>query len=487
MINTRLIQILKTFTPEEIKEFKKFITSPFFNKEGNYIVRYFEVLKKHYPAFNSPTFTKELVFKKVYPRTEFNSQLSNKMNFELQKLAEEYLRYTGFREHSLMSDLYYLRKLNQKKLYDLFEKKFSVLKSAFDNIEDSIDKDFYRLQFDYEVEKVIYYTDINKQEKTVPSIRNAQRFLTYDFLINMLDVLVNIEISKHTNFEDKDNVLDDLKNNIDFEGFKKCLSNYPDSNFTIFEIFYSRYLAYTQKENDEYYFQFKELLFKNLAMFPRKNQYTLILGLQNICINKMRSGKRQFQHELFEVHKEMISRGLYASDEDDFINLSTFRNIFITALNMKEYDWAENFITEFNGKLAPDIREDNYLFASASIKFARRQLEGALEDVSKVKFSHYMSSLDVKSLMLKIYYEMNQFNSALDLVDAYRHIFTSKRKNPVISDTYRHSNLNFLNFLTKLVKIKSSNINEDKGYLIHQIKKTETILKDWLIEKVEEL
>jgi hypothetical protein len=444
------------------------------------------VLKKFHPSFSSPLFTKESIFKKVYPGMPFNPGLSNKMNSELQKLAEEYLRYTSYKENSRPAEVRYLQKLNEKKLYDLFEKKYAALKSSFGNTEDSISKEFYRLQYDCESERVHFYTNTDRQEKTAEAIRNAEMYLSYDFLINMLDVLINLEVGKHTNFSDEEHPLDNLKNCIDFEGFRKCLSNFPGSNFTIFEIFYFRYLAYMNKDNDDYYFQFKELLLKNLGLFPYKNRFPLILGLQNICINKMRSGKREFQNELFELYREMRSRGLY-SDESGYINLSTFRNMFITALNLKEYGWAESFIEEFKDKIPPETREDTYLFASASLKFARRELEGALEDISKVKINHYMAGMDVKSLMLKIYYEMDQFNAVLDLVDAYRHIFTSKRKNRVISDTYRLSNLNFLNFLSKLVKFKSSSMKEGKDYLIHQITKTETILKDWLIEKAEEL
>ena len=59
-----IIQILRTFTPEEVKSFTKFLRSPYFGGT-NFILKFWEVLKKGYPDFEEKHIKKETVFSKL--------------------------------------------------------------------------------------------------------------------------------------------------------------------------------------------------------------------------------------------------------------------------------------------------------------------------------------------------------------------------------------------------------------------------------------
>jgi hypothetical protein len=61
-----LIQMLKTFTAGEWKEFEKFSSSPYFNKGRNYLPM-LKILKKYYPDFDSPEFTHQTIYKNYIP------------------------------------------------------------------------------------------------------------------------------------------------------------------------------------------------------------------------------------------------------------------------------------------------------------------------------------------------------------------------------------------------------------------------------------
>ena len=62
MYNYKLIKILQVFTTIELKEFRRFIESPFFNKEGSYLIRFFDELRKGYPEFTVKELEKEKLF-----------------------------------------------------------------------------------------------------------------------------------------------------------------------------------------------------------------------------------------------------------------------------------------------------------------------------------------------------------------------------------------------------------------------------------------
>ena len=60
MINTLLIDILRTFSAEEIKKFREMISSPYFNKQTP-LIKLFDQIKIYYPEFRNEGLRKEIV------------------------------------------------------------------------------------------------------------------------------------------------------------------------------------------------------------------------------------------------------------------------------------------------------------------------------------------------------------------------------------------------------------------------------------------
>ena len=53
--NSNPVEILKTFSKDEVKEFDKFVHSPFFNCRND-VTRLFRELKRFYPTFDGKNF-----------------------------------------------------------------------------------------------------------------------------------------------------------------------------------------------------------------------------------------------------------------------------------------------------------------------------------------------------------------------------------------------------------------------------------------------
>ena len=62
MKNSKLINILKTFSPEEIKLFEKFLASPF-HSSGKNCIPLFRSMKKYYPEFDTDKISYENLHK----------------------------------------------------------------------------------------------------------------------------------------------------------------------------------------------------------------------------------------------------------------------------------------------------------------------------------------------------------------------------------------------------------------------------------------
>ncbi|MBK8983686.1 MAG: hypothetical protein IPM38_15555 [Ignavibacteria bacterium] len=65
MRSLRLVNILKTFTKEEIKEFEKFVASPYFSR-GRNLSPFFSVIKKYYPEFYPDQYSAEKIFRELF-------------------------------------------------------------------------------------------------------------------------------------------------------------------------------------------------------------------------------------------------------------------------------------------------------------------------------------------------------------------------------------------------------------------------------------
>ena len=74
MREIRLINILKTFSKEEMKLFGKFAASPYHNGGKNYMPL-FNLLTKYHPDFETGRFTYENIHEKLHPGRKFNKQV----------------------------------------------------------------------------------------------------------------------------------------------------------------------------------------------------------------------------------------------------------------------------------------------------------------------------------------------------------------------------------------------------------------------------
>jgi hypothetical protein len=95
-MKNQAIDILKTFSNGEIKEFEVFINSPFHNKNSK-VISFFKLLKPYHPTYDSKKLNKEDLFKKLSGETGFKESYIRNLFSDLNILLENYLRQINFR------------------------------------------------------------------------------------------------------------------------------------------------------------------------------------------------------------------------------------------------------------------------------------------------------------------------------------------------------------------------------------------------------
>ena len=96
-LSGNLIQLLNTFSKEEMREFGKFVNSPFHNNRSD-VILFFDEIKKFHPGFNKSEFSKENIFSLIFPKKKYQDDVIRRLASNLFKLAEEFCAYNNFRK-----------------------------------------------------------------------------------------------------------------------------------------------------------------------------------------------------------------------------------------------------------------------------------------------------------------------------------------------------------------------------------------------------
>ncbi len=483
MLKSKFLDIVKTFSTEEFREFRNFVRSPFHNTNKN-VIKITEILNKYFPDLENVNLQKEKLFDKIYPGKKYNDTVMRILLSDLLKLAEEYLAYYNFVTNPIEEKKFLLHELDKRKLNSLFRHHLKIASEELN--KNFIDPTHFADLFELQSIKIDNMISEDKQHESSEEVLKQGESLITFFLIHILNIAHELATHKEVlNLEFNFNIVEEFIGNFNINNFIKKTSGNDYKYRAVLLIYYHMYLSMIQPDNDDNYFKLKELVMDNFDMFKREEKFNLFIILESICTTSISSGKRHFYEKAMELYKLMLSKNIYTHSDSEFFQLNLFRNIFYTAIVLKEFEWAESFTKEYLNKVMPLHREDISHLANAYIYFEKKEFEKALGEISSVNYKFFVFKYDVRILTLKIYYELDSFEPALSLIDTFTHFLSN---NKTLSGTNKDGFLNFLKFLKHLIKMKSGDMKNDSFNFKREIGNTERLMnKNWLLEKAGEL
>ena len=97
MINSKLVSLLKTLSPTEMKELKDYINSPFFNKNRK-VVALFDHIRKFYPDFSNNSLTDQSISAVIFPGMKHDYFKIRNLTSDLFSLAKDFLAHLYYKE-----------------------------------------------------------------------------------------------------------------------------------------------------------------------------------------------------------------------------------------------------------------------------------------------------------------------------------------------------------------------------------------------------
>jgi hypothetical protein len=491
MNNSKFINLLKTFSMDEIKDFQRFTSSSYFSKRKSN-QKILKTIISFHPDYGSVKLTPEYIYQKVYPGKKYNERVIKSRLTDLFQIAEEYLAILNFRNDKFRYGYHYLAELKERNLDGLFRKNLLELESLLkkDNFMNS------RYIYDtYLLEnlKSNYLIRIGKSSRVFDSTIKASEFLTA-YMLNQSSLLINSMAASKVNFN-KDTgleILESITKNLEFDNnFEELTENAADATIaTLLKINYYTFRMTKDQGGIKYFYKLSEYIESNRELFNFGDLSSLYLVMLGYCSIQINNNNSEFRKEQFEIFKKMSRDGVLVAEGQNYIEPNLFRGIIVLGISLNEIEWIENFVEANIKAIEPGSRENLLYYSRAVILFEKEMYVDALKCSSKVISTKPIYKLDIKDLVLKSYYELKEYNAVAEHLDAYSH-FVSLNKE--VSSIMKKAHSNLIKFVKKLLKQQYLTVaNAGDKFVLEMLKKSISSCvhlksRKWLLAKVDEL
>jgi hypothetical protein len=158
----------------------------------------------------------------------------------------------------------------------------------------------------------------------------------------------------------------------------------------------------------------------------------------------------------------------------------TYHNIVSTALQTGDIAWAKDFVETWTDKLEKTYRERMYAFSRAKIAYTGKAYQEALSFLQQSNYHDTLLNLGARTLLLKIYYELEEWDVLQSHLDAFQNYL---RRKPDLG--YHRTNYQHLILYTRRLLQVNPNSKKDRARLIEHIQREKILTeKTWLLERV---
>lgn len=484
MKETKLINLLKTFTRSEFSAFEKFVDSPYFSR-GRDLMPLFKAIKHFYPRFSSEDFTIEKIYGSIFPGKKYDDarsySLMKTLISELYKMCIDYLAHSSLKADDNRRSLYILDQLRNRKHYTEFEKEYKKAATEKNDPSKALITDLLEKYFLCEVYKN-YSLDrddfVNSFEYTLATDENiVAAALIVLFLFE--DVK---NITTGYNLPLRYTLTNTVLENIDPENLLEQMRMNNDRFYNYVLGFYLVYKMNRYKDKREHYFELKQHVIDNKDFFGQSENFLFC----NILLTYININHLPTEEEYF-LQQYILENNFHKRTNSEDFHIIQFRNIVVSYASLGQYDKLEKFIEKFSPELHKDHRENMYNYSFSYLYFSKGDFERALEYNMKVNHDIFVYKMDAREQLFKLYYELSYFEQAYSLLDSTSQFL---RETNEFSELHKKYYFDIVRSFSTLLKLKTSG-RPDKDTLALLEKKLiegkPSGQKKWMLNKIAEM
>lgn len=463
----KILEYYYYFSLSEIKRLTLFLESAYFNNEAALVQLHHAIMEQVSAKKEMEEIDLAQIHKKLFPNKKFNESYLRVLMTKLIKLIEKFVEteYCSVPYHKKFE---VLQRFKLKRNYESLIKKTISLEP--ENFKDDL---FY-------LSKSLLYEDYNAYLS--PSIGDHIE----DYKHNIIEFNKNFDIYFITKkLKSLCNITNDQAIlNTQYElTYKDELLKiiYSDQLDEIIPIRLYKLLYRLINKEDGVYDPFVDLVKENAQKLSIDEVFNFLAHAQNYCIKQINSSKFEFFEKMHDLYVYRIENNFVLSQNE--INPRLFKNVVNTALRVGEADWTHDFIKTYSKFLPKSEYEKAYNFNMAFYQFEIKHYSKTIELLSKVEYDDLYYGFNVRMLLMKSYYELDEMEALDHLLQSFK-VFISRKKG--ISEYYKLAHQNVIFIVKKLVDVNP----RDKKKLIAIKLKFESLKPvaetAWLKEKIAE-
>ncbi len=455
------------------------------------LIKLFKVLKRYYPEFTDRSFIKENIYKHIYKNVKYNDSTFRNLMSDLLKLALQFLKQEGFEKKDSESSFFLTEELFKRGEHNLFNSQMKLTEKNLESRNITDDEYFYSK---YKIEKGKFFLNLlvekTIKKSTVTSesekyINGIVHFICFFVKESLTLNTILLNYSNSYNINKNIGVISNFLELFDFEKITDFITENSNLKVPIIEIYFNSLKTFVDLENEKNYFDFKNSLISHSKQLGLNENYFLYSSLIDYCVTKKTKGldsSFDLDREIFELHSILWRKEYFKSTENSYIPIDLYRNVLINCIAVKELKVMEEFIHKYSRKVVPNQISNVENYSYALLNFEKGAYHKALNSLNRVKFDQSVYKVDIKILQLKINYELEYYESAISIIDTYKHFLNN---NQLISESRKSLLNNFLAFTLKLIQYNTGSRKINLSYLESRIGKSKNIYdREWLLEKI---
>lgn len=470
MLNSKLGQLLQTFSPSDYRQLEQILDSPFFNHRAD-LPKLLAGLAQAISAGEEPD--RHDLYALMYPQEPYDdARLRHALSF-LYKQCENLLVEQALKQESHLRDTLLIRSLQARKA----EKPLRNSLSGFNRKLESIplrNTDFH-----------LHRIDLIRAEMELSDARTEKLQTQFQALSGEMDlffVLHKLQLASSVLTHQRL-----FKVSYDLGLLDAVLDHIHRENLLRFPPVAICYACYQMlaEEQPSHFFTLKSLLPQAGNLFPPSELRTFYTHLINFCIARTNRGEQEYLREVLDIYR--LALGSDVLLDEGQLSPFTYKNIVSAAIKLHEFAWAADFIAEYRHQLPPESREDYHSYNLARLHLANGKYPEVVRILTRLHIDDPFTHLDARIILIKAYYELGEYQLIEYLLDNLKHIL--RRKEFL---TYHKKNYTaFTNFTRRLLNLPASapgsHPSRQHQKLMAEVQSVGLLSEqDWLLEKLAE-
>lgn len=473
MKQSKLYQLLESFRQKDWTAATDFIASPYFNK-NNRCTALFQILKQQFEQPSKSDFSVAYLSRVLFKGKKNPEGYLRVVIVQLTQLLEQFLAQEEWKKKPLYSDHLLNQNLLNRKRYhhflNLYRKKMRSLEA---DSSKKMGLESYQDAFLQSLDYQLYLHTVQSRKISKIPIEQTIQKLDHYYLLQRLQLMVQvISVEQLSNADVHLPVLPILNELIK-------ISESSDSK--LLELYYLSIQMLLNNNTSDEYTNLSKKIEQYAHSISKQELNVLYTVLINFFIMTHQAGSGNYR-KVLDLYKKMVEYRVFRIQQ--YITEGKFKNIVTLGCLFQEFEWTEDFIEKYAPFLEPVNQKNIYHFNKGAFYFFKKEFEKAQSHLIKVEPFELFYTVDTKSLMCRIYYELGEYLAAFRSLHILKEFV---RKQKQLSAHQKKSYLNFVTVLLKLCaeKEKYQIQNAVRERLLEKLNAYPSIhYKQWLAEKI---